>query len=604
MGPKKVSKKGDGAKENLGQKTMDRFPLGILIIDKKGQIEFLNSNLSDQMGVKRDEIVHSLLFDILEPSCIPDVLSLIRAEKGYVKEMNLILDPPSGRPVNGTFLVEGYTTDELTGFMFILKDRKVRGVKREIGFEALEELPLPVTILDRDLEPVFQNSSVDEWIVLPSKGKDPISSPGKERKMRLLECLTSGRTVSFKAQVRTSQEPLVFDITAVPLPSRSRPDQVMEIWIPRVSDGDRPKSGQAKGIEREIIETANAMIIGLDLEGRIVLFNNGASRVLGFTFEEVKGTSWFDLLIDKEVQTGRMEVFQWSIGSGLRTQYETGVRSSTGDLLFVSLENSVIFDRSGNVTMVLMIGQDITMMKRLEDSLREQSEKLMNAMDEVSLYNDLMIHDIHNANAGIMGYLELSNIEGIDGDKRRRYIERALTEVNKSSSIIKDVKVMSLAKPDTEKRPFPLAEAMENASRKFREEWGKKAPGIEIEGTDLQVLSDDLIEEALLRVFQDLAQRGTGKGESIRVTVKREPSMSNSVPEPVHLAIYEDTGKVGVEEMKRILDRPGSTDKGSQGLGLYLVKKIIERYGGTIWVENGVGKKTGISIHILLSEAV
>ncbi|MBN1538995.1 MAG: PAS domain S-box protein [Candidatus Thermoplasmatota archaeon] len=584
--------------------TMDRLPLGIIVIDPKGNIEFINSDLSERMGVEKESITSSLLYDILEPSCIPDVLSFIRSGKSGPRELNLILDPPSGSLLNGLFLVKEHTLGDKKGFLFVLKELNVGTTKNEIGFQALEGLPIPITILNRDLKPLFQNSSVDEWIILPSKGKDPISSPGKEIRGKLFECLTTGRTVSFNIQVRTSEEPIEFEVIAHPLPSREGPEQVMEIWIPRSTDVDRKREGQDNGIEQEIIETANAIVIGLDLEGKVVLFNNGASRVLGYTFEEVRGTSWFDYLMDREVQAGRMEVLKWSIGSGFRTQYETKVRSGTGAPVIVSLENSVIFDRSGNVGMVLMIGQDITRMKELEDSLREQSEKLLSAMDEVTLYYDLMIHDIHNVNAGIMGYLELLNIEGISREKRNRYISSALGEVNRSSSIIKDVKLMSLARPATDKRPLNLRDVFENASRKCLEEWGAGLPVIERDVHELQVLSDDLFVEAMLRVLLNSVNRGREKGEKVIVTAKRDPAMSNKVPEPVHIVIRDGMGNVGEEELKRILDRPRSTDKGSRGLGLYLVKKIIDRYEGMIWVENTVEEPPGIAVHILLSEAV
>lgn len=604
MSPKKGSIMGNDVTGAMDKAIMDQLPMGILIIDPKGNIEFTNSDLLERLGMKKENIISSLLYDILEPSCIPDVLSFIRSGESGPKELNLILDPPSGRSLNGLFLVKDHPLWDEKGFLFVLKELNVKTAKNEIGFEALEGLPLPVAILNRDLVPVFHNSSVDEWIILPSKGKDPISSPGKEMRGKLLECLTTGRTMSFNIQVRTSEEPIEYEVTAHPLPSRERPEHVLEIWIPRSSDADRRKERQGRGIGQEIIETANAIIIGLDLEGNVVLFNNGASRALGYTYEEIRRTSWFDYLIDREVKTGKMEVLQWSIGSGFRTQYETKVRSSTGAPVIVSLENSVIFDRSGNVTMVLMIGQDITRMKELEDSLREQRGELISAMDEVALYYDLMIHDIHNANAGIMGFLELLNIEGISREKRNRYISSALNEVNRSSSIIKDVKLMSLAKPATEKGPVTLLDVFESASRKCAEECGAGSPGIEIVIPELQVLSDDLFEEAMMRVLLNSANRGRGKGGKVTVTAKRDPSMSNKVPEPVHIVIQDEMGNVGEEELKRILDRPSSADKGSRGLGLYLVKKIIDRYEGSIWVENTGGKLPGIAVHILLSEAV
>jgi signal transduction histidine kinase len=242
-------------------------------------------------------------------------------------------------------------------------------------------------------------------------------------------------------------------------------------------------------------------------------------------------------------------------------------------------------------------------MKRLETSLREQSEKLVEAIDEVSLYNDLMIHDIHNANAGIMGYLELINIDGIDEKKRKGYIDRALKEVLKSSSIIKDVKVMSLARPVGEPKPVELAPAFQKVVERYRKEKEGKKPRIEMEIADLHVMADDLIEEGLIRVLENPWINGSDNVDLIRVEGKRDPSRSNIIPEPVHITITAEGEGLRELDVEKVFDRPKRTDLGSRGLGLYLVKKIIDRFGGMIWAEE-IKKGKIVQVHILLKEAV
>ena len=58
------------------------------------------------------------------------------------------------------------------------------------------------------------------------------------------------------------------------------------------------------------------------------------------------------------------------------------------------------------------------------------------------------------------------------------------------------------------------------------------------------------------------------------------------------------------DQMQKVLERPRRTDLGSRGLGLYLVKKIIDRYGGMVWVEKVKEGKPGLEVHMLLKEAV
>jgi signal transduction histidine kinase len=251
--------------------------------------------------------------------------------------------------------------------------------------------------------------------------------------------------------------------------------------------------------------------------------------------------------------------------------------------------------------MVLMVGQDITPMKRLETSLRDQSEKLVEAIDEVSLYNDLMIHDIHNANAGIMGYLELLNLGGLTDDKRKNYIVRALKEVKKSSSIIKDVKVMSMVRPVGETVPIDLVTTFEKVIRTYCSDQVGAPPKIDMNIADLQVLADDLIEEAIVRILGHSLMNMNAS--QININAKRDPSRSNLVPEPVHIVIGTNGKGITDEMIEVVFNRPKRTDLGSHGLGLYLVKKIIDRFGGMVWVERSKDGKN-IEVHILLREAV
>jgi PAS domain S-box-containing protein len=604
MSSKKVPIAKKAIIETHEELVIDRLPLGIMILDEKGAIRFVNKNIADQMNKSQDDLIDSLIYDILEPSSIPDVLSILRSEKKYSRQQTLILNPPSGRSVHGIFSFEEYPLGNKPGFMMVMLEHKVRVMKREIGYEALEELPIPITIVDRELEPVFQNSATDEWINLLSKGKDPITKSPKFRREKLMECFANGATVTYTIKIKTQEEPFEFDVTAVPLPSRERPDQAMEIWLAR-EQKDEVKGGTgAKDIGEELIETSNAIIIGLDLEGNIQLFNTGATRALGYVFDEVKGTSWFDYLLDRDMDRGKLEVFQWSISSGFRTQYEVRVRSKSGSALTISLENTVIFDEEGNVSMVLMVGQDFTEMKRLETSLREQGVKLVEAIDEVSLYNDLMIHDIHNANAGIMGYLELINIGSMNEEKRKNYIMRALKEVKKSSSIIKDVKLMSLARPISEPVPINLVSVFKNVIERTGIEGSKKGIQIDVDVGDIEISGDELIEEALLRVIENSVYDIGDKKARITIEAKRDPSKSNLVPEPVHITIGDDRGEVSEEQFKTVMERPRRTDLGSHGLGLYLVKKIIDRYGGMVWVEKVKEGDPGLVVHILLKEAI
>ena len=360
---------------------------------------------------------------------------------------------------------------------------------------------------------------------------------------------------------------------------------------------------KAMELSHELVETSNAIIIGLDINGNVTIFNKGAERALGYKKRSIEGTSWFEYIIDNDAERGILEVFQWTIDSGFKTQYENRVRSSSGRVITVSWENTVIFDNTGNLKLILMVGQDITRMKRLEENLRVQSDRLIAALDEIALYNDLMVHNINNANAGIMGYLELIKLPGTPEKKKREFVDRALNEVRKSSSIINDVKVMSLSQTETEGEAVNLSDSIEKAITIVERRYPGNGRHIRREEMDMHVIADDLLVEVLVRILEDSINR-CGEGELlIDIDVGRDPSLSHLVSGAIHIKMIDNGRPLPKEQLENPLNKPPRGVDRTMGLGHYLLGKVIERYGGFIWLENREDGD-GLETHILLKEAV
>ena len=360
---------------------------------------------------------------------------------------------------------------------------------------------------------------------------------------------------------------------------------------------------KAMELSHELVETSNAIIIGLDINGNVTIFNKGAERALGYKKSSIEGTSWFEYIIDNDAERGILEVFQWTIDSGFKTQYENRVRSSSGRVITVSWENTVIFDHTGNLKLILMVGQDITRMKRLEENLRVQSDRLIAALDEIALYNDLMVHNINNANTGIMGYLELIKLPGTPENKKREFVDRALNEVRKSSSIINDVKVMSLSQTETEGEAVNLSDSIEKAITIVERRYPGNGRHIRREEMDMHVIADDLLVEVLIRILEDSINR-CGEGELlIDIDVGRDPSLSHLVSGAIHIKMIDNGRPLPKEQLENPLNKPPRWVDKTMGLGHYLLGKMIERYGGFIWLENREGGD-GLETHILLKEAV
>ena len=124
-----------------------------------------------------------------------------------------------------------------------------------------------------------------------------------------------------------------------------------------------------------IVESSDDAIISKDLNGTITSWNHAATRLFGYTAEEVIGKP-ITLLIPPERYDEEPSILE-RIRRGERIDhYETIRRRKDGSLLDVSLTVSPIRDVKGNIVGASKISRDITRRKRVEVALRESEQRL------------------------------------------------------------------------------------------------------------------------------------------------------------------------------------------------------------------------------------
>jgi diguanylate cyclase (GGDEF)-like protein/PAS domain S-box-containing protein len=137
---------------------------------------------------------------------------------------------------------------------------------------------------------------------------------------------------------------------------------------------------ERKGFEAEIrrerdfaeslIDTAQAIVLVLDTEGRIVRFNRYLEELSGYRLEEVKGASWFEQFLRRSNQAARHTVFKKGL-SDFRTQANINpIIARDGREILVEWSDKPLNDLEGNVVGLLAIGQDVTAREKLTESQR------------------------------------------------------------------------------------------------------------------------------------------------------------------------------------------------------------------------------------------
>jgi signal transduction histidine kinase len=218
-------------------------------------------------------------------------------------------------------------------------------------------------------------------------------------------------------------------------------------------------------------------------------------------------------------------------------------------------------------------------------------EKEVVAVNEIALLNDLMTHDINNFNQGIMGYLELLLEDKRLDDNQRRYAERALLQVKNNARLIDNIrklaKVRSMPVDDFELMDIhdPIQEAVAAVTKTAGER------KITIVSTVPRKTHYVMANQSLHEMFMNIISNAVKFDSSMKVRVDVSVAEETTTQGAFWVVSVTDRGRGIPDDRKRVVFErfaTGVTGVKGFGLGLSIVKSIVDRFGGRIWVEDRV----------------
>jgi PAS domain S-box-containing protein len=131
----------------------------------------------------------------------------------------------------------------------------------------------------------------------------------------------------------------------------------------------------AKDFSERLIQTANVLVVGLDRDGRVVIFNDTAEQATGFDRKEILGQRWLETGIPCDQCPTLQDMLLLAQGSGFSMRkVEMPMHTKTGEERIVSWRNSVYPAPAGKAA-ILCFGIDITDIRHSLEDLRGSEEK-------------------------------------------------------------------------------------------------------------------------------------------------------------------------------------------------------------------------------------
>jgi PAS domain S-box-containing protein len=330
-------------------------------------------------------------------------------------------------------------------------------------------------------------------------------------------------------------------------------------------------------------------ITSLD-DGRLVEVNEAFVRLAGYTRAEVVGRTpdELGLWIDPDRRVERFARLR--VGERVPT-IEARFRAKSG-VEVIGLISSAVVEINGRPC-VLSSVTDITDRKRAEEALQAADR----AKDE---FLAMLGHELRNPLGALASAARLLDREGGTpgvAARARDVIGRQLDHLTRLVDDLLDVSRLTTAKVRLSRRPLDLSHAARGAVETLRARGALDRHRLSFEGHPAWVDADETRIEQIVANLVGNAMKFTPPGGSITVTVGRDDL--DAVLE------VKDTGiGISAEALPRIFDlfvqgeRTLDRAQGGLGIGLTLVRRLVELHGGTVQASSEVGKGSVFTVRL------
>jgi PAS domain S-box-containing protein len=368
-----------------------------------------------------------------------------------------------------------------------------------------------------------------------------------------------------------------------------RPDQTPESLAAMGLDdaSSAQRLAELKSYLENLIEHANALVVGVDRQRRVTVWNGAMARLTGVEQAEARGQP-LSRFVAAEAADRLDQLLEQALGGEAVDGVDLALRRAGGGEARVAFNTAPMRDAAGQVQGVVAIGQDQTRLRNLQ-AAAEQSEKLAglgrlaagivhelnNPLVAVTMYADSLFQKWSLA-AGDPGDLE--KIKAIrDAGQRIHKLTRDLTAYARPSS----------GRPET----LELAPLLDQAALICKPALKESDAVVQRDFGDLPLVLGS--RSALTQVFVNLitnAAQAIARGGTIRLGLHADAGQ-------VRVTVADD-GPGMTSEIQRHLFEPFFTTRPGRGVGLGLatVKEIVERHGATVVVESAPGQGTRVTV--------
>jgi PAS domain S-box-containing protein len=362
----------------------------------------------------------------------------------------------------------------------------------------------------------------------------------------------------------------------------------------------RAEGGRERALLAAIVDSTDEAVVSTDLEGRILSWNRGATKLFGFAPDEILGADVRSLIPTERAAEGVARIAQITAGESV-ADWETVRVAKGGRRIDVLLTLSPLRDSNGFLIGSAAVERDITAIKAARERVEVANAELAARNAELRDFASVVSHDLRAPLRRLQMFADMAvDAPGKDADVTDLLL-RIRSSADSMEALVVDLLTYArLGASGTAMRPVDLEAIVADALEEMQPTLVESHALVDV--GDLPTIDGDPI--LLRQLFTNLLGnavkfRTPGVNPVISVTAR-----ASTAPSAIEIEV-RDNG-IGfdasfADRIFRIFERL-STDTPGTGVGLAICRKITDLHRGTIEASSSPGNGATFSIRLPITQ--